>query len=83
MYRALLLLDRFQSLQRDILEQVMPFVGAGGRLIYMTCSVFAAENADQVAWAQQNLAGFILERSNFLPMASGNDGMFFAEFRKA
>jgi 16S rRNA (cytosine967-C5)-methyltransferase len=35
--------------QAAILDAAAPLVGAGGRLVYMTCSLLRAENEDQVA----------------------------------
>jgi 16S rRNA (cytosine967-C5)-methyltransferase len=41
--------DELRALQRRILEEYAPLVAPGGRLIYATCSLFAEENAAQVA----------------------------------
>ncbi|MEP6020292.1 MAG: RsmB/NOP family class I SAM-dependent RNA methyltransferase [Paracoccaceae bacterium] len=47
--------DDLIALQRDILDQAMQFVAPGGALIYATCSVFNAENEEQVhAFAQRH-----------------------------
>ena len=35
--------------QRDVLDQAASMVRPGGRLCYVTCSIFAQENGDQVA----------------------------------
>ena len=37
-------------LQRSILDDAAPLVRPGGRLLYVTCSVFAQENQDQANW---------------------------------
>lgn len=34
--------------QRDILERCLPMLKPGGRLVYVTCSVLAAENEEQI-----------------------------------
>ena len=36
--------------QRQVLSLAAPLVKPGGRLVYATCSVIAAENADQIRW---------------------------------
>lgn len=44
--------------QRAVLEQAAQLVKPGGRLVYVTCSILAEENADQVAWFQNKNADF-------------------------
>lgn len=39
----------FAGQQRRLLDALWPLLAAGGRLLYVTCSVFPAENAQQVA----------------------------------
>jgi 16S rRNA (cytosine967-C5)-methyltransferase len=41
------------SRQRAILDQVVPHVKKDGQLVYITCSVFADENENQIAYLQQ------------------------------
>ena len=38
----------FVELQRRLLDQLWALLAPGGRLLYSTCSVFRAENAEQV-----------------------------------
>jgi 16S rRNA (cytosine967-C5)-methyltransferase len=38
----------FVEQQRRLLEQLWPLLARGGRLLYSTCSVFRAENAEQI-----------------------------------
>ena len=42
-------LDQLPALQLSILERFSPLVAAGGRLVYATCTVLAAENEQVVA----------------------------------
>ncbi|MGE0651500.1 MAG: RsmB/NOP family class I SAM-dependent RNA methyltransferase [Alphaproteobacteria bacterium] len=42
--------EELVALQRAILESACRLVKPGGRLVYATCSLLAAENADQVDW---------------------------------
>jgi 16S rRNA (cytosine967-C5)-methyltransferase len=46
--------------QRDVLEQGAKAVKAGGRLVYVTCSILPEENVDQVAWFLDKHDGFSL-----------------------
>ncbi len=47
-------LNAMVQLQRNILQSLLPLLKPGGRLIYITCSVFAAENENQREWLQEN-----------------------------
>lgn len=72
----------YAGLQRNILQSVLPLLKPGGKLTYITCSVFAAENEEQVPWilAQANLQ---CTRSGILQGSSYRaDTMFRAEFVK-
>jgi len=42
-------LDALAQLQSDLIEALWPLLAPGGRLLYVTCSVFAAENDAVVA----------------------------------
>ena len=46
--------DRFAALQQRILSNVINYLKPGGHLLFITCSVFAKENEDQVYFLQQN-----------------------------
>ena len=83
--------------QDGVLRQAAPFVRPGGRLIYVTCSLFAEENEDRVAAFLAAAPGFraipaagpadaFLTPRGFLrmtPRAAGTDGFFVAVLRKA
>ncbi len=45
--------------QRAVIESAAALVKPGGRLAYVTCSVLAEENSDQVKWFVANHAGFV------------------------
>lgn len=47
--------------QAGILEAASAFVKPKGRLVYITCSVFSAENHDQIA-------GFVARNAHFVPV---------------
>jgi 16S rRNA (cytosine967-C5)-methyltransferase len=41
-------LEQRQKEQADVLDRAVPLLKAGGRIAYVTCSVLAEENGDQV-----------------------------------
>lgn len=78
------------ELQARILDAVWPLVAPGGRLLYCTCSLIAAENEEQIAAflvrhpeAREApiLADWGVARRHgrqLLPSAGGGDGFFYA-----
>ncbi|HEX6928835.1 MAG TPA: 16S rRNA (cytosine(967)-C(5))-methyltransferase, partial [Gammaproteobacteria bacterium] len=78
------------GLQARILDQLWPLLAPGGRLIYSTCSVLAAENSEQIAAFVRRHADAIAvpiaaawgRPSGFgrqiLPGEAGMDGFFYA-----
>ncbi len=42
-------LQSYQSLQAEVLQNAAPLTRAGGRLIYVTCSILAEENDEQIS----------------------------------
>ena len=84
-------LDRRLAEQDAVLDQASAFVKPGGRLIYVTCSLFAEENEDRVAaFLKRNSAFQILPRNageqdpingegpatRLSPLSAGTDGFF-------
>ncbi|HEY0677035.1 MAG TPA: hypothetical protein VGD17_02070, partial [Chitinophagaceae bacterium] len=57
--------DHYSSLQRKIAINAIPFLKKGGRLVYITCSVFKKENEDIVQHIQDN-SSLKLERMEIL-----------------
>ncbi|HLP33615.1 MAG TPA: hypothetical protein VK202_09090 [Bacteroidia bacterium] len=75
-------IDTYATKQRTILKQILPFLSSGGQLIYITCSVFAAENELQVAYMEKEL-GLKVESSSMLQGSSLKaDTMFVAVLKK-
>ncbi len=71
-------LAELAGIQTGILEDCAPLVASGGLLVYVTCSVLAVENRDQLAGFLDRNPGWacLLERQ-FLP-GDGGDGFFVA-----
>jgi 16S rRNA (cytosine967-C5)-methyltransferase len=90
-------LARRMAEQDAVLVAAAPFVKPGGRLIYVTCSLFAEENEDRIAAFLAAGEGFTLEAAagvadahlsaaDFLrltPRTAGTDGFFVAVLRRA
>lgn len=75
-------IDAYAAKQRAILKQILPFLSSGGQLIYITCSVFAAENELQVAYMEKEL-GLKVEHNSVLQGSSLKaDTMFVAVLKK-
>jgi 16S rRNA (cytosine967-C5)-methyltransferase len=90
-------LARRMAEQDAILVAASEFVKPGGRLIYVTCSLFAEENEDRIAAFLAGREGFAVEpialaeadrwrTGAFLrltPRTAGTDGFFVATLRRA
>jgi 16S rRNA (cytosine967-C5)-methyltransferase len=82
------------ELQARILDAIWPLLASGGRLLYVTCSVLAAENQDQIAafLARQPTAREVpigtdwgrarIHGRQLLPSSGGTDGFYYALLEK-
>lgn len=89
-------LERRKAEQDGVLSQAASCVKPGGRLIYVTCSLFAEENEDRVAAFVAQAAEFIVEPAagvadeyltaegylRLTPCSAGTDGFFAAVLRR-
>lgn len=87
-------LGRFAAVQARLLDGLWRTVRPGGRLAYVTCSIMAEENQDQVASFLARTAacreepvrlpvGMALDHGwQILPGVGGGDGFFYALLRK-
>jgi 16S rRNA (cytosine967-C5)-methyltransferase len=46
-------INRYSTLQKKIVSNVIPFIKPGGHLLYITCSVFKKENEDVVEFIKE------------------------------
>lgn len=58
-------IERYAKLQQSILRNIVPRLKPGGALIYITCSVFAKENEEQVAFLRKEF-GLTEEKTKLL-----------------
>lgn len=86
-------LQRFASQQKAIVEGLWPLLKPGGRLLYVTCSIFNEENDQVVQHCADTLLGAVVEPTAFtsgIPTLTGcqrlpdleGDGLFFAQLRR-
>ena len=74
------IVEKFSALQKSIATNVSRHIKPGGRLIYITCSVFKQENEEVVTYILQK-TGMKLTDSELINGTSiGADSMFVAQF---
>ncbi len=78
-------IDRFVTMQRDILRQYSAMVAPGGAVIYATCSILPAECEDQVRWflAQSPGEWTLEEERRIEPGKHDADGFYMARLQRA
>ncbi len=78
----------FTGQQRGLLDALWQVVARGGKLLYVTCSVFREENEEQVDWFLSGHADALLapqrgcQGSGLLLPSKEHDGFFHALFEK-
>ena len=74
--------ETFQPIQRKIIRNVVNNLRAEGTMIYSTCSVFRAENEDNVEFFLKNLPLELIEMKYLSGAEKRADSLFVASFRK-
>ncbi|QJD17595.1 RsmB/NOP family class I SAM-dependent RNA methyltransferase [Paracoccus sanguinis] len=72
-------LEQLVAVQAGILDTAAERIAPGGRLAYMTCSLFAAENSGQIDAFLQRNRRFALKSQRTLTPLDASDGFFVAE----
>ena len=76
-------IERYSLLQRQIIENILPHLAPGGKLLYITCSVFKKENEEVVEFMNDSLQ-LMVETSVLLKGYDlGADSMFVAILSKS
>ena len=75
-------LPAYRTNQEHIVTEAIKHLRSGGTLVYMTCSVFAIENEDMVAFILQNLNLVLVHSELVKGYENKADSMFYAIFRK-
>jgi 16S rRNA (cytosine967-C5)-methyltransferase len=71
-------LDELTTIQAEILDAATSYVAAGGRIVYMTCSLFEAENEAQIARFLAGHPDWSCVASRIDTPLSASDGFFHA-----
>lgn len=75
-------LEDLVSVQAQILDEAAALVAPNGRLIYMTCSLFEAENEAQIAAFLARHSGWRCARQRIDTPLTASDGFFTAELSR-
>lgn len=75
-------LDTLVETQAEILDQAADLVGADGRLVYMTCSLFMAENEAQIAAFLARHPDWQAGDAHVFTPLNASDGFFAAELTR-
>lgn len=68
--------------QQSILSRLPAVLKSGGYLLYCTCSVFASENEEQVAWLQREFGFSLCKQALLEGMDESADTLFVALLQK-
>ena len=74
-------LAELEEVQATILAEAAPLVAPSGLLVYMTCSLFTAENEAQAARYIAAHPGWMLERDGVDTPLTASDGFYHAILR--
>ena len=73
---------KYSSLQKNIAKNVIPYLKPGKTLVYITCSVFAAENEEIASYISNELGLELVSQHSIIGYDKKADSMFVAEFIK-
>ncbi|HID67206.1 MAG TPA: RsmB/NOP family class I SAM-dependent RNA methyltransferase, partial [Roseibacterium sp.] len=76
-------LEDLTKVQAGILVEAAELVAPGGQLIYMTCSLFEAENEAQIAGFLARTPGWQIGATHIDTPLSASDGFFTAQLRRS
>jgi 16S rRNA (cytosine967-C5)-methyltransferase len=74
-------LQQFVEKQKNIVVNVLPHLAKDGWFVYITCSVFKAENEDMVDFIQQHFSYQLLEMKYLKGYDKNADTLFVAYFK--
>ena len=75
-------INYYQILQRKILDNILPALKPGGFILYITCSVFSAENEMQISYLQDKYSLQVEKQELIKGYDKGADNMFAALLHK-
>lgn len=74
------LIEKYSSLQKQIVKNVIPYLKKNGHLLYVTCSVFKKENEDVIKYLQEELKLQLIKKEILIGYEMRSDTMFAALF---
>ncbi len=74
--------EEFAALQQRLVRNAWPFLKAGGRLHYITCSVYATENEDNARMLCEELGGIHFQDQYALGYQQASDTLYHAVWEK-
>ena len=72
----------YRDLQKSIVTNALPYLKPGGQLLYITCSVYEAENEEMVQYLLNNFGLELINSELFEGYSNKADSMFAAHFKK-
>jgi 16S rRNA (cytosine967-C5)-methyltransferase len=75
-------LDRLVATQAALIDQAVHLMAPAGRIAYITCSVLAPENGDQIAQAKARHPALTLLETRQITPVDGGDGFFYGTFNR-
>lgn len=72
------IISHYSDLQRKILPSLLPKLAEGGYLLYITCSVFAAENEENINWLKSRYPFRVVHQELLNGYTQKADSMFVA-----
>ncbi|HEV8080896.1 MAG TPA: Fmu (Sun) domain-containing protein [Chitinophagaceae bacterium] len=72
--------EKYSVLQKQIVQNAIPYLKSGGHLLYVTCSVFKKENEDIVKFIQEELHLQLIKKEILQGYEIKSDTMFAALF---
>ncbi len=75
-------IEKYASLQKNIIKNVVPHMQDGGLLFYITCSVFKEENEENVDYFLKNFQVALLQMKYLEGYEMQADTLFIAVLRK-
>ncbi len=76
-------IDRYASLQKQIVSNLIPYLKSGGYFLYVTCSVFIKENEEVGEFIKKNFQLNLIKMEILKGYDKKADTMFAALFRKS
>jgi 16S rRNA (cytosine967-C5)-methyltransferase len=74
-------INDYQATQKSIVKNAVNFLKPGGKLVYITCSVFSKENEEVSQYIQLELGLSLTEQKYLIGSGRQSDTMFVASFR--